>query len=90
MLRHARAFVTHAGMNSIMEALCHEVPLVMVPRTPEQAANADRVHSLVRPVLAPADLAEFSMLVAEPESVVADPPLFEPNAGGGLLLSPRV
>lgn len=46
VLRHARAFVTHAGMNSIMEALCHEVPLVMVPRTPEQAANADRVQEL--------------------------------------------
>ncbi|SES33155.1 hypothetical protein SAMN05216188_1348 [Lentzea xinjiangensis] len=50
------------------------------------------VHTSARPVLAPADLAALSTLVAEPESAVADPPLPEPNAAGvlllGLLLSP--
>lgn len=56
------------------------------------------VHAPVRPVTTPADLAQLSTLVAAPESVLADPPLAAPNAGGGgvgalllglgLLLSP--
>jgi len=43
VLRHARAFLSHAGMNSTMEALHYGVPLVALPQMPEQAANADRV-----------------------------------------------
>jgi MGT family glycosyltransferase len=46
VLRHARAFVSHAGMNSTMEALYYGVPLVTIPQMPEQAANADRVVEL--------------------------------------------
>ncbi|TQM13839.1 macrolide family glycosyltransferase [Pseudonocardia kunmingensis] len=46
VLRHASAFVTHAGMGSTMEALAHGVPLVAVPQMPEQVANADRVVEL--------------------------------------------
>ncbi|WP_447001867.1 macrolide family glycosyltransferase [Saccharothrix isguenensis] len=46
VLRRAQAFVTHAGMNSTMEALHHGVPLVAFPQTPEQAANADRIREL--------------------------------------------
>ncbi|SFS81707.1 macrolide family glycosyltransferase [Saccharopolyspora flava] len=46
VLRHATAFVTHAGMNSTMEALHHGVPLVSVPQMPEQAANAARAAEL--------------------------------------------
>jgi MGT family glycosyltransferase len=46
VLRHARAFISHAGMNSTMEALYYGVPLVCLPQMPEQAANADRVVEL--------------------------------------------
>jgi MGT family glycosyltransferase len=46
VLRHARAFISHAGMNSTMEALFYGVPLVTLPQMPEQAANADRVAEL--------------------------------------------
>lgn len=46
VLRHARAFVSHAGMNSTMEALYYGVPLVTVPQMPEQETNADRVTEL--------------------------------------------
>ncbi|GLY46966.1 nucleotide disphospho-sugar-binding domain-containing protein [Lentzea sp. NBRC 102530] len=46
VLKHARAFISHGGMNSTMEALHAGVPLVVVPQTPEQAANADRVAEL--------------------------------------------
>ena len=46
VLRHAKAFISHGGMNSVMEALQRGVPLVVVPQTPEQAENADRVVEL--------------------------------------------
>lgn len=46
VLRHADVFISHAGMNSTMEALAYGVPIVALPRTPEQEANADRVAEL--------------------------------------------
>lgn len=46
VLRHATAFITHGGMNSTLEGLYHGVPLVVVPQTPEQATNADRIAEL--------------------------------------------
>jgi MGT family glycosyltransferase len=46
VLQHADVFISHGGMNSTMEALHQGVPLVVVPQTPEQAANADRVAEL--------------------------------------------
>jgi MGT family glycosyltransferase len=46
VLRHAHAFVSHAGMNSTMESLHYAVPLVTVPQMPEQEANARRVEEL--------------------------------------------
>jgi MGT family glycosyltransferase len=46
VLRHASAFLTHAGMNSVMEALYHGVPLVAVPQIPEQRAVAARAAEL--------------------------------------------
>jgi MGT family glycosyltransferase len=46
VLRHAHAFVSHAGMNSIMESLAHQVPLVTLPQVPEQSLNARRVREL--------------------------------------------
>jgi MGT family glycosyltransferase len=46
VLQQASAFITHAGMNSTMEALYYGVPLLAVPQMPEQAVNADRVVAL--------------------------------------------
>ncbi|MDQ4117248.1 MAG: glycosyl transferase [Actinomycetota bacterium] len=46
VLRRAGVFVTHAGMNSTMEALAFGVPMVTLPQMPEQAANADRIVEL--------------------------------------------
>lgn len=46
VLRHAQAFVSHAGMGSVMEALLHEVPVVAIPYAAEQRLNAERVAEL--------------------------------------------
>ncbi|MFG1942657.1 macrolide family glycosyltransferase [Nonomuraea sp. NPDC048826] len=46
VLRHARVFVTHAGMGGTMEGLHFGVPLVAVPQMAEQRANADRIAEL--------------------------------------------
>jgi UDP:flavonoid glycosyltransferase YjiC (YdhE family) len=46
VLRHATAFLTHAGMGSTMEALYYGVPLITFPQMPEQVINADRVEEL--------------------------------------------
>ncbi|MDX8051609.1 macrolide family glycosyltransferase [Lentzea sp. BCCO 10_0798] len=46
VLKHTAAFISHGGMNSVMEALHAGVPLVVVPQTPEQAGNAGRVAEL--------------------------------------------
>ncbi|MEV7996338.1 macrolide family glycosyltransferase [Streptomyces sp. NPDC086077] len=46
VLRHARLFINHGGMNSVMESLHNGVPMVTVPQTNEQRANALRVQEL--------------------------------------------
>jgi MGT family glycosyltransferase len=44
VLSHAGAFVSHAGMNSVMESLYAGVPLVTLPQMAEQEINARRVE----------------------------------------------
>ena len=46
VLRHATAFVSHAGMGSVMEALLAQVPVVAIPHAAEQALNAERLAEL--------------------------------------------
>ncbi|NMH76087.1 macrolide family glycosyltransferase [Pseudonocardia xinjiangensis] len=46
VLRDAAGFVTHAGMNSTMEAIYYGVPMVAFPRMPEQVVNAARIVEL--------------------------------------------
>lgn len=46
VLSIADVFITHCGMNSVSEALYYEVPLVMLPQTPEQGAVAARTKEL--------------------------------------------
>ncbi|MGI5519980.1 macrolide family glycosyltransferase [Micromonospora sp. CA-259024] len=46
VLRHARIFVSHAGMNGVMEALSFGVPIVGAPQQPEQDTNGRRVEEL--------------------------------------------
>jgi MGT family glycosyltransferase len=46
VLPHASAFVTAAGMGSVLEALYCGTPLVMLPQHSEQKVNAERVVEL--------------------------------------------
>lgn len=46
VLRHAKVFLSHAGMNSVMESLYHGVPFVAVPQIPEQRVVARRAQEL--------------------------------------------
>jgi MGT family glycosyltransferase len=46
VLQHATAFLTHAGMGSVMEALTCEVPMLAAPQVHEQSVNAGRVVEL--------------------------------------------
>jgi MGT family glycosyltransferase len=39
-------FVTHGGMNSVMEGLYYGVPLVVIPQMLEQRITAERVEEL--------------------------------------------
>ena len=46
VLGEAAGFVTHAGMNSTMEAIYYGVPMLAFPQMPEQVVNAERVVEL--------------------------------------------
>lgn len=46
VLERAAAFVTHGGVNSVMESLQRGVPLVVVPQMSEQEMNGRRVEEI--------------------------------------------
>src|SRR5437763_1199256 len=46
VLQHSSVFVTHGGMNSVMEGLSYGVPLVVIPQMLEQRTTAKRVEEL--------------------------------------------
>jgi MGT family glycosyltransferase len=46
VLRHAKVLVCQAGTGSVMEALYRGVPLVVIPRSPDSFAIAERVVEL--------------------------------------------
>jgi MGT family glycosyltransferase len=72
VLKHAQAFVSHAGMNSTMEALYFGVPVVAVPNTPEQLLIASRVAELGLGTWIPQAKADAESLRAAVTDLLAD------------------
>lgn len=46
LLEHVDIFITHAGMNSVNEAICNGVPMLLLPHTIEQKMIARQVKDL--------------------------------------------
>jgi MGT family glycosyltransferase len=46
ILSRARSFVTHGGMNSVMESLYYGVPMVVIPHHFEQRLSAQRITDM--------------------------------------------
>lgn len=77
VLRHAQAFVTHAGMGSTMESLTFGVPMVALPQMAEQRANADRIAELNLGVRLPPERLTSETLWNAVDRVAADPTIRE-------------
>ncbi len=73
VLRQADLFVTHGGMNSVMEALSLGVPMVVVPQMMDQFINARRVAELRlgRAIVGAEPTADA--LLADMDAVLANP-----------------
>ncbi|WP_328868584.1 macrolide family glycosyltransferase [Streptomyces sp. NBC_00304] len=72
VLEHADAFVSHAGMNSVMEAMYFGTPVVAVPHMPEQRLVADRLQELGLGVHVPQAEASGERVRAEVDRIVKD------------------
>jgi MGT family glycosyltransferase len=46
LLEHVDVFITHAGMNSVNEAICNGVPMLLLPHQLEQVMIAGKVEQL--------------------------------------------
>jgi MGT family glycosyltransferase len=80
VLPHAKAFVCHGGMGSIMEALYYGTPVVVVPHTPEHRLNARRVTELGLGATLPPERFTAQTLRAAVDEVADDPRIRENTA----------
>jgi MGT family glycosyltransferase len=73
VLTRANAFITHAGMGSVLEAMYHEVPMVAVPQVNDQFVNAARIEELGLGVHVPLSEATPARLRAAVDDLLAAP-----------------
>lgn len=73
VLPRASVFVTHGGMGSLVEALYHGCPVVVVPHTPENTVNARRVQELGIGRFLPAANLDPATLRAAVDELTGDP-----------------
>jgi UDP:flavonoid glycosyltransferase YjiC (YdhE family) len=88
LLRRARLFVSHGGMNSVSEALCAGTPLLLLPQTAEQAVNARRVAELGAGRMLFDDRPSAEAIRAEAEAVLASDAPARSAALGRTLAAP--
>ncbi|MDD4029132.1 MAG: hypothetical protein PHI40_03340 [Caldisericia bacterium] len=50
---HCKGFVTHGGMNSVVEAITYHIPLFVIPQTMEQLITGKQIQSLKMGVVLP-------------------------------------
>ncbi|KAM3605506.1 uncharacterized protein V6R79_026393 [Siganus canaliculatus] len=67
-----RAFITHAGSHGIFEALCHAVPMVMMPIAGDQSDNAERLANKGAGVLLNMDTVTAEIIVQGLNAVIND------------------
>jgi MGT family glycosyltransferase len=73
VLERADVFVSHAGMNSVMESLYYGTPVVAVPHMPEQRLIARRLAELGLGVQVPEEEAGAERIRSEVDRLAADP-----------------
>lgn len=73
VLEHASAFVTHAGMGSVTEALWFGVPMVAIPQAVDQFVNGPQIEELGVGRHLPADEVTAETLGRAVREVLADP-----------------
>ena len=75
ILSRARVFITHAGMNSVMESLYYGVPMVAVPQMQEQVVTALRIAELGLGIVLEKEAINVATLREAVERVANDPAL---------------
>lgn len=73
LLQQADLFITHAGMNSVMEAAHFGVPVIAVPQQAEQRLNARRVRQLGLGLCLLPEEASAARLLAAAREIAATP-----------------
>ncbi len=73
VLQHADVFITHCGMNSILESLYYGVPMVAVPQMPGQKQTAKRIQELGLGIELDKDNLSVETLRTAVERVMNDP-----------------
>lgn len=72
VLQHADVFITHAGMNSIQEAMYFGVPVIAVPQSTDQFLNGSRAAQLGAGIYFDRGVVKASELRAAVEKVLAN------------------
>lgn len=73
VLKVASLFITHAGMNSVMEAVYFGVPMIAVPQQAEQRLNARRIEALGIGKYLPRETLSATSLLTASQEISADP-----------------
>ncbi|WP_067621021.1 macrolide family glycosyltransferase [Alicyclobacillus acidiphilus] len=73
VLRHAKLFITHGGMNSTSEGLYYGVPLVVLPQSADQPMIAQRVAALGAGINLARENLTAATLRESAERVLGDP-----------------